>query len=649
MKEKWRKLQKIGNKGLSFVELLCAVAILATVSTAIGGILVVSANSYKNADNEVDMQQEAQLVVNQVADMIIDTTFEDDEGIVFDSNKLTILQKGDKHVVTFDPAAKTLSYQCVYKAGGVSDTQLMAEGVYNFYADATGFKDSGNLYLDIGIEREDKKFDAAFNVTSRNGIVDTEPTVSIDVISDVVLEPNQTYQFHPTVNGISNQNVSWEIVSGNTTADTKMVADNTILIGRDEYGSDIYLMCRTQAKDASGNPFAIKPVRVRIRRVTGITVSGGLTSGTACKSGALYSGTIVLNGTYLDKEVGQPYDDTDYVDPYQIDTTVLYEGFTSGPAVNFTKSPIMPNKWRFSFTLTEDMAVGQKITVKATARHPMGTDGAGTFTNKTGKKYNTLSGEYSLTKSWWNIYSKMERASDLEFGTLDITSLKAKIAKDLGCGDGEFTIKRHYRSRPASSTSDADWTEWYEGGDNGSSINVRTDFGKKMNCLIRYTVEIEIYAINNNTQKRVWPIDGVTPKDEYLYIGEVEPVGAIFSSSYLNFTKKLGWTKSDAASAPKINKDNTNFNIIEVKEWRAIKQQDYQNFLIFKLYKEEGTEWKEVSDAIQNQGGACMIKKLNGGGRYKVEVGLANDELTPQSFMFKQIDGSEGVFYFEAQ
>ena len=55
--------------------------------------------------------------------------------------------------------------------------------------------------MDIGLERESagglKTFNATFQITARNGVVDTTPSASIDVIDDVVLEPNQSYTFNP--------------------------------------------------------------------------------------------------------------------------------------------------------------------------------------------------------------------------------------------------------------------------------------------------------------------------------------------------------------------------------------------------------------------------------------------------------------------
>lgn len=61
------------NAGLSLVELIITIAILAVVGTAIGQFVLVGLNSYKHANNEVSVQQEAQMAMNQMTDVIIDT------------------------------------------------------------------------------------------------------------------------------------------------------------------------------------------------------------------------------------------------------------------------------------------------------------------------------------------------------------------------------------------------------------------------------------------------------------------------------------------------------------------------------------------------------------------------------------------------
>ena len=62
------------QKGFTLVELIIAIAILAVVSLAICGFIVVGSRGYTAANTDIMLQQEAQLALNQISDVIIDTT-----------------------------------------------------------------------------------------------------------------------------------------------------------------------------------------------------------------------------------------------------------------------------------------------------------------------------------------------------------------------------------------------------------------------------------------------------------------------------------------------------------------------------------------------------------------------------------------------
>ena len=64
---------KHNNSGLTLVELVVTIAILAVASTAIMGFLTVSTRQYGKGNNEVSLQYEAQLASNQLMNLILDT------------------------------------------------------------------------------------------------------------------------------------------------------------------------------------------------------------------------------------------------------------------------------------------------------------------------------------------------------------------------------------------------------------------------------------------------------------------------------------------------------------------------------------------------------------------------------------------------
>ncbi|MDE7359247.1 MAG: prepilin-type N-terminal cleavage/methylation domain-containing protein, partial [Lachnospiraceae bacterium] len=62
------------QRGFTIVELLIAVAILSIVVASVGAFIVVGSRSYASANSDINVQQEAQLSLNQMSDVLIDTT-----------------------------------------------------------------------------------------------------------------------------------------------------------------------------------------------------------------------------------------------------------------------------------------------------------------------------------------------------------------------------------------------------------------------------------------------------------------------------------------------------------------------------------------------------------------------------------------------
>lgn len=62
------------QKGFTIVELLIAIAILSIVVAAVCGFILVGSRSYAAGNSDISVQQEAQLALNQMSDVLIDTT-----------------------------------------------------------------------------------------------------------------------------------------------------------------------------------------------------------------------------------------------------------------------------------------------------------------------------------------------------------------------------------------------------------------------------------------------------------------------------------------------------------------------------------------------------------------------------------------------
>ena len=65
---------KKNQKGFTLVELIIAVAIVAIVSVTIVSFMIAGSRSYASSSTETNIQQEAQIAMNQISDLIIDTS-----------------------------------------------------------------------------------------------------------------------------------------------------------------------------------------------------------------------------------------------------------------------------------------------------------------------------------------------------------------------------------------------------------------------------------------------------------------------------------------------------------------------------------------------------------------------------------------------
>lgn len=102
------------NKGLSLVELIVAVAILAIVSIGIMGFVSFSSRNYSQANKNVKLQYEQQMVVNNIRDIVLETS----RGIAYDdtAHALTIFSDtaSSSLAVGIDPATAPIIVSRIY-------------------------------------------------------------------------------------------------------------------------------------------------------------------------------------------------------------------------------------------------------------------------------------------------------------------------------------------------------------------------------------------------------------------------------------------------------------------------------------------------------------------------------------------------------
>ncbi len=222
-----RKLFKgIGSAGLSLVELIISMAILAVVGIAIGGAMYASSRSYTRATAEVNVQEEAQVASNLICDWIVDAVavnptaapgggYEPGE---FDEGEFTELYiihpEGDKlmriHVFA-DAANELLKYEAVQVnddwdvvAGGDTYSGELAKNVTGCYFYNT-FKTDRNVRISVDFNVSERTYRSVTDSTSRShdfistggAAVNARPVIRFERVSrlggaHVTLEPGQT-------------------------------------------------------------------------------------------------------------------------------------------------------------------------------------------------------------------------------------------------------------------------------------------------------------------------------------------------------------------------------------------------------------------------------------------------------------------------
>lgn len=671
MEHSMKMFRKLTNRGLSLVELICAIAILGLVGVAIGSMLIISSNSYDKGITEVELQQEAQLIVNQIGDLVIDSSTDPATGlsVQFGSNVLTIPELTDSGVIRTHKIThrdKNLYYSCDSSA-----EELMAEGITGFNADTTTFDSSGNLYLDIALEKESRgnvrSFEATFHITSRNGVVETVPMASINIEDNIVLEPNQFFDFTTSVDGIADQGVTLTLVGGNTSSAT-FISGNRLTIAANEHGSVLQILAKTNATE-NGSPMAMRPVRVRIRRVNDININGTLVYGQDMKANAVYELEADLSGFNLE-HLMDVSNDSDYESPYGISFSVSATGTQTPTITAPTIDPLNPSQAKVKITLKEDMPDMSLITVTAYADHAYGKKNAGTSTdnsNKTGLLYEEINDTFKLEKmDTFVISGGLSRGSDDAVG--EFTGLERLkqllIAK---YGNGNYQPVKWHRFRAVNSNgSRGPWTNWMGGDpndptDKGTSINIRPCSGLMMDYDKAYEVQIKLTIINQDiinpdgTYKVMWP-EADTPQSAYLIDAVMNKVTLSFKSSQLGFSAKTGLTCNTILTQEYYD------NLFELDKVASLKRDIAENNIQYILEKKINGKWEKVSDL--QSGPQCRARFNQGSGDYRIKIWVkdckkclgyvgqpghtANNHVNFDYNVYNESSG-EGIFYFKVQ
>lgn len=275
------------HKGFTLVELLIAVTIMTIVIGAVCSFIIIGSKSYAEANNDISVQQEAQLALNQMSDVLIDTTRSINyAGYDASGNPVLVLKDAE---FTFEPEGKSLTMyngEATQKADGTEEIKegngnknyqfywdkaeetlyyievpytqkdfpdigqpgwvVLAEHVTEFHADLSQVEEKRVVQLELSFEMGNREYNTSNNITVRNRVLinDAEilplsKSVEVTVVPkelSVVLEPGEEYHFStPKVSGknLLDKTVVWSIEgsgvgtppSGGSTADGSSFID----------------------------------------------------------------------------------------------------------------------------------------------------------------------------------------------------------------------------------------------------------------------------------------------------------------------------------------------------------------------------------------------------------------------------------------
>lgn len=200
------------NKGFTLIEMVVAFAVLSIAVFGIGGFFVSAARSYSSVSDETSLQYEAQLALNQVENMLIDSTLGVSYNYVDEAGSYQFVKKdGDAtgtaaskvlyayNINEADPAkldimmlkwvkaTNAIYYRVEQITGSVTsinsiniaegDWDLLAEDVTSFAVDLSEYEKTKKVKLHLDFENRSKDYETTGTVVLRNDVLINEMDV----------------------------------------------------------------------------------------------------------------------------------------------------------------------------------------------------------------------------------------------------------------------------------------------------------------------------------------------------------------------------------------------------------------------------------------------------------------------------------------
>lgn len=276
------------RKGFTLVEVVVSLAIMAIVSGSVAAFIIAGNRSYIRGNNELTLQEEAQLAANQIIDLIIDV----EKGINFTGSELRLYNEDNVCMLRWqgstggadsnqvflyeaentwvdadnNPVSKdTDGAKLVVADPSAAEGALLAQYVESFSVDLSEL-DNRKVVLNMTFAYEDRNYEISETIRLRNAVTDkpsdmypdADPYDWIDSIeidpAHADMEPNKEQKFTYKMTGDPEavaQGVNWKVerAGGSLASGTNITVDsegNAILhVGSEALGDNVLIVTCT--------------------------------------------------------------------------------------------------------------------------------------------------------------------------------------------------------------------------------------------------------------------------------------------------------------------------------------------------------------------------------------------------------------------
>lgn len=383
------------DRGMSLVEVLCAVAIFSLVAAVIAGVVTVSARIYRNGVSQTSLQQEAQYLSNQIGNLVKDANKVGTGTIDTVSGYIICTTDSEGYLLEYNSAGRQIQYYTYITNGDgtkvLSSPALLAEHVKTFEMDTADFEDTRAVKLTLEMERDEKSYKMEYTMTARNEVVQNIefseiPDADIECEQIICLVPGETWNLPVTVSGKTG-GIDIACDSGVTVPRTHYAENEsftnlelTLDKGVTDQVKTVILKTTNTVSEDSTVPLKSVIVTILVRRVNSIQVNHatdltGTLHNTYEEAGTVFTFYADADVYNASRKVGKSWDD-EWKQPAAVEWSAELKVNGTSVSVNdyFEKVGEEANAATpmIKYRLKKDMPSGLEFTVKAVSLHRKG-------------------------------------------------------------------------------------------------------------------------------------------------------------------------------------------------------------------------------------------------------------------------------------